>query len=232
MRRFYIPDLTTDSTQILPEEESKHIVRVLRMKTGDQLLLLNGKGLIIEAEILDEHPKKCQVKVLNSKTLVREEGGVHLAIAPTKNLDRIEWLTEKIVEIGATKLSFIQTENSERVNLKRERIERIAISALKQAKHDFLLEIEDLISFKDFIKKYPTGSIAHCIESDKKSIEDVNVSNRILIGPEGDFTQKEVDLALESGYEALNLGTARLRTETAGLVAVTLAVFNAEKKKK
>jgi 16S rRNA (uracil1498-N3)-methyltransferase len=169
---------------------------------------------------------------LNSKTLVREEGGVHLDIAPTKNLDRIEWLTEKIVEIGATKLSFIQTENSERVNLKRERIERIAISALKQAKHDFLLEIDDLISFKDFINKYPTGSIAHCIESEKKSIEDVNVSNRILIGPEGDFTQKEVDLALESGYEALNLGTARLRTETAGLVAVTLAVFNAEKKKK
>lgn len=231
MRRFYIPDLTTDSTQILPEEESKHIVRVLRMKTGDQLLLLNGKGLIIEAEILDEHPKKCQVKVLNSKTLVREEGGVHLAIAPTKNLDRIEWLTEKIVEIGATKLSFIQTENSERVNLKRERIERIAISALKQAKHDFLLEIEDLISFKEFIKKYPTGSIAHCIESEKKSIEEVKVSNRILIGPEGDFTQKEVDLALESGYEALNLGTARLRTETAGLVAVTLSVFNAEKQK-
>lgn len=232
MRRFYIPDLTTDSTQILPEEESKHIVRVLRMKSGDQLLLLNGKGLIVEAEILDEHPKKCQVKVLNSKTLVREDGGVHLAIAPTKNLDRIEWLTEKIVEIGATKLSFIQTENSERVNLKRERIERIAISALKQAKHDFLLEIEDLISFKDFIKKYPTGSIAHCIESEKKSIEEVNVSNRILIGPEGDFTQKEVDLALESGYEGLNLGTARLRTETAGLVAITLAVFNAEKKKK
>ena len=231
MRRFYIPDLTTDSIQILPEEESKHIVRVLRMKSGDQLLLLNGKGLIIEAEILDEHPKKCQVKVLNSKTLVREYGGVHLAIAPTKNLDRIEWLTEKIVEIGATKLSFIQTENSERVNLKRERIERIAISALKQAKHDFLLEIEDLISFKDFIKKYPTGSIAHCIESEKKSIEEVKVSNRILIGPEGDFTQKEVDLALESGYEALNLGTARLRTETAGLVAVTLAVFNSEKQK-
>ncbi|MFN5984387.1 MAG: RsmE family RNA methyltransferase [Fluviicola sp.] len=231
MRRFYIPDLTTDSIQILPEEESKHIVRVLRMKIGDQLLLLNGKGLIVEAEISDEHPKKCQVKVLNSKTLVREDGGVHLAIAPTKNLDRIEWLTEKIVEIGATKLSFIQTENSERVNLKRERIERIAISALKQAKHDFLLEIEDLISFKDFIKKYPTGSIAHCIESEKKSIEEVIVSNRILIGPEGDFTQKEVDLALESGYEALNLGTARLRTETAGLVAVTLAVFNAEKQK-
>lgn len=231
MRRFYIPDLTTDSIQILPEEESKHIVRVLRMKSGDQLLLLNGKGLIIEAEILDEHPKKCQVKVLNSKTLVREYGGVHLAIAPTKNLDRIEWLTEKIVEIGATKLSFIQTENSERVNLKRERIERIAISALKQAKHDFLLEIEDLISFKEFIKKYPTGSIAHCIESEKKSIEEVKVSNRILIGPEGDFTQKEVDLALESGYEALNLGTARLRTETAGLVAVTLAVFNSEKQK-
>ncbi|MFN6086476.1 MAG: RsmE family RNA methyltransferase, partial [Fluviicola sp.] len=226
-----IPDLTTDSIQILPEEESKHIVRVLRMKIGDQLLLLNGKGLIVEAEISDEHPKKCQVKVLNSKTLVREDGGVHLAIAPTKNLDRIEWLTEKIVEIGATKLSFIQTENSERVNLKRERIERIAISALKQAKHDFLLEIEDLISFKDFIKKYPTGSIAHCIESEKKSIEEVIVSNRILIGPEGDFTQKEVDLALESGYEALNLGTARLRTETAGLVAVTLAVFNAEKQK-
>jgi 16S rRNA (uracil1498-N3)-methyltransferase len=231
MRRFYIPDLTTDSIQILPEEESKHIVRVLRMKIGDQLLLLNGKGLIVEAEISDEHPKKCQVKVLNSKTLVREDGGVHLAIAPTKNLDRIEWLTEKIVEIGATKLSFIQTENSERVNLKRERIERIAISALKQAKHDFLLEIEDLISFKDFIKKYPTGSIAHCIECEKKSIEEVKVSNRILIGPEGDFTQKEVDLALESGYEALNLGTARLRTETAGLVAVTLAVFNAEKQK-
>ncbi len=229
MRRFFIPELEDLAQFSLPEEESKHIVRVLRMRVGEHVLLLNGKGLLVEAEIVEDNPKKCVVKLISSKQLERTQQEIHLAIAPTKNLDRIEWLTEKIVEIGATKLSFIQTENSERVNLKLERIERIAISAMKQAEHNFLLEIEELVTFKQFIEKYKTGSLAHCIEIPKKKLVDSKYPTRILIGPEGDFTEKEVAIALQSGYEAIHLGEARLRTETAGLVAVTLAVFNSTK---
>jgi 16S rRNA (uracil1498-N3)-methyltransferase len=224
MRRFFLLQIPGSDTFHLPEEESKHIVRVLRSENGDQFLLLDGKGLIVTAEIVDAHPKKCLVKVVSKEVRIRKGPGFHLAIAPTKNLDRMEWLVEKIVEIGATKLTFLHSERSERVQLKLDRLQRVAVSAMKQAQHDFLLEIEELQSFSDFVTQNPGGGIAHCMETDKKAVNQLKDTSRILIGPEGDFSEKEVELALKHGYEAVHLGESRLRTETAGMVACVLAI--------
>ena len=224
MRRFFLLQIPDSETFHLPEEESKHIVRVLRSEAGDQFLLLDGKGLIITAEIVDAHPKKCLVKVVSKELKTRTGKGFHLAIAPTKNLDRMEWMVEKIVEIGATKLTFLNCERSERVQLKTDRLQRVAISAMKQAQHDFLLEIEELRNFPDFIADNPKGGIAHCLETDKKAVSELKDHSCILIGPEGDFSEKEIQLALKHGYEAVHLGESRLRTETAGMVACVLAI--------
>ncbi|MGV3609503.1 MAG: RsmE family RNA methyltransferase [Fluviicola sp.] len=224
MRRFFLLQIPDTETFHLPEEESKHIVRVLRSEAGDQFLLLNGSGLIVTAEIVDAHPKKCLVKVVSKEVKSRTGNGFHLAIAPTKNLDRMEWMVEKIVEIGATKLTFLNCERSERVQLKLDRLQRVAISAMKQAQHDFLLEIEELRNFSDFVVSNPSGGIAHCLEAEKKSVNKLTDHSRVLIGPEGDFSETEIELALKHGYEAVHLGESRLRTETAGMVACVLAI--------
>lgn len=224
MRRFFLADIPDQTPFSLPEEESKHIVRVLRMAVGDELLLLDGKGLVVTAKIVEDHPKRCLVEVVQKERKTRPENGFHLAIAPTKNLDRMEWMVEKIVEIGAVRLSFLQGDHSERVNLKPERLERVAISAMKQAQHDFLLQIDPLMTVDAFIREFPQGGIAHCMEGEKTSLLSGTVSGPVLIGPEGDFSPREVQLALDSGYKAVHLGESRLRTETAGLVATTLAI--------
>lgn len=224
MRRFYMSDIPVDGPFLLPEEESKHIVRVLRMLPGDRFLLLNGNGLLVTVEITDAHPKRCQVKVIERIQKERPANGFHLAIAPTKNLDRMEWMVEKMVEVGAARLTFIQCDHSERVNLKTERLLRVAISAMKQSEQDFLLEMDDLQSFREFIASNEGGCIAHCMDGDRKSVSQALNSNRILIGPEGDFSPEELELALKNGYEAIHLGESRLRTETAGLVATVLAI--------
>lgn len=224
MRRFFLLHIPDSETFHLPEEESKHVIRVLRYEQGDQFLLLDGKGLIVTAEVVDAHPKKCLVKVVSKELKKRDGNGFHLAIAPTKNLDRMEWMVEKIVEVGATKISFLNCERSERVQLKPDRLQRVAISAMKQAQHDFLLEIEELQNFADFVANNPNGGIAHCMDGDKKAVQQLSHHSRILIGPEGDFSEKEVALALKHGYEAVHLGESRLRTETAGMVACVLAI--------
>ncbi len=224
MRRFFLLHIPDTETFHLPEEESKHIVRVLRHENGDRFLLLNGKGLIVTAEIIDAHPKKCLVKVVSKEVKQRTGKGFHLAIAPTKNLDRMEWMVEKIVEIGASKLTFLNCERSERVQLKLDRLQRVAISAMKQAQHDFLLEIEELQNFSDFVTTNPNGGLAHCMEGTKKSVRELDYPSRILVGPEGDFSESELKLALKHGYEAVHLGESRLRTETAGMVACVLAI--------
>lgn len=224
MRRFFLLDIPETETFHLPEEESKHLIRVLRYEIGGQFLLLNGLGLIVTAEVVDAHPKKCLVKVVSKEVKTRKEPGFHLAIAPTKNVDRMEWMVEKIVEIGATKLSFLNCERSERVQLKLDRLQRVAISAMKQAQHDFLLEIEELQNFTDFVAKNPSGGLAHCMEGTKQSINQLKYPFRILIGPEGDFSEAELNLALKHGYEPVHLGESRLRTETAGMVACVLAI--------
>ncbi|HLP53780.1 MAG TPA: RsmE family RNA methyltransferase [Fluviicola sp.] len=229
MRRFFLSAIPETTRFHLPEEESKHIVRVLRMTVGEELLLLDGKGKLLTARIMEDHPKRCLVESVSVEQKQKPDREFHLAIAPTKNLDRMEWMVEKIVEIGATRLSFLQGDHSERVNLKLERLERVAISAMKQAQHDFLLQLDPLETVDAFIARFPVGGIAHCMEGEKDSLLSVTIDGPVLIGPEGDFSKREVELALKSGYKALHLGESRLRTETAGLVATTLAIASKER---
>ena len=223
MRRFFLKELPDSTDFTLPEEESKHIVRVLRMQVSDQFLLLDGKGTVLTVEITDAHPKRCGVRLLN-RELKAQEKLFHLAIAPTKNLDRMEWMVEKIAEIGATDLTFLVCEHSERVNLKSERLERVAISAMKQAEQDFLLRIHPLTEFTDFIAAHPNGAIAYCGPAEKVALAEVAVTGPVLIGPEGDFSPKEAEQATANGYKIVHLGTSRLRTETAGMVATALVL--------
>jgi 16S rRNA (uracil1498-N3)-methyltransferase len=225
MHAFYIPTLTFTTKHLhLSEEESKHACRVMRLKMGDFVELLDGKGGRYEAKIISDHPKKCEVEVINYSKEESQSFEIHIAISPTKNADRIEWFLEKAVELGLTKLSLIQTDRGERKQMKTDRLEKIAIAAMKQSHRTYLPEIEELQSFKDFIKKYPKGGIAHCEEFLAQTVIEISTPTQfpILIGPEGDFTPNEVDLALKSEYLPIALGKTRLRTETAGLYAVSL----------
>lgn len=225
MHSFYIPSLSPDSKSLfLNEEESKHACRVMRLENGDNIELLDGRGGKYTAEIIQNHPKRCEVKVIEYLFEESQSFEIHIAIAPTKNADRIEWFLEKAVELGLTKLSLIQTDRSERKAMKVDRLEKIAVAAMKQSHRTYLPQIEELQSFKSFIEKNPKGGIAHCEEFMKENLFELGqkTSFPILIGPEGDFTKSEVELALKSGYVPVALGKTRLRTETAGLYAVTL----------
>ncbi|MDG1334185.1 MAG: 16S rRNA (uracil(1498)-N(3))-methyltransferase [Crocinitomicaceae bacterium] len=226
MRLFYDSHIELGAeTHQLSEEESKHIVRVLRMNEGDQLAIVNGKGGYFETEISMAHPKRCAVSILKSEQSEPLEHELHIALGPTKLMDRIEWFVEKATEIGITEISFISGKNSERVKMKPERIQKKAISAMKQSKRRFLPKINSLVSVSEFIKEHPNGLIAHCEEGEKSTILDsFQVINcPILIGPEGDFTSDEISLALENGYKTITLGENRLRTETAALYACVCA---------
>lgn len=225
MRRFYLAEIPTTDLFDLPEEESKHIVRVLRMIEGEEFILQNGIDRLLKVSITLAHPKRCKVKLME-EMIIQQPKPFHLAIAPTKNTDRMEWMVEKIVEIGATELSFLQCDHSERVNLKLDRLERVAISAMKQAQHDTLLKINGMTSFDDFITKHPNGAIAHCVEGDKYTLGTFQLDGPVLIGPEGDFSLKEIQNATENGYKAVHLGQSRLRTETAGMVATVLQIHS------
>lgn len=226
MRTFYDSHIELGSkTHQLSEEESKHIVRVLRMTEGDQLAIVNGKGGYFETEIVGAHPKRCTVSILNSEQSEPLKHELHIALGPTKLMDRIEWFVEKATEIGITEISFISGKNSERVKMKPERIEKKVISAMKQSKRRFLPKINTLVSVSEFIKEHPNGLIAHCEDGEKSTILDSFelINCPILIGPEGDFTQDEILLALENGYKTITLGENRLRTETAALYACVCA---------
>ena len=221
MAQFYAPNLQiTDTSYFLTEEESKHCIRVLRMQVDDSLELINGKGLLFQVIIIEAHPKKCSVKILSVVQMPAPKKEIHIAIAPTKNMDRMEWFVEKAGEIGLTKLSLIKCHNSERKVCNLERMQKIAIAAMKQSKQYYLPEIEELISFNAFLAKYPKGMIAHCYQEEKTEIATTTQTGPLLIGPEGDFTEKEVQHALENDYTAITLSTFRLRTETAALTAV------------
>ncbi len=222
MRLFFDANISTShSTFQLSEEESKHICKVLRMQEGDSIGLLNGKGEYFETKILIANPKRCEVKVVNHQSFPQNEH-LHLAIAPTKMNDRMEWLVEKAVEMGVKEITFLLCKNAERKTIKLERFEAIAISAMKQSKRYYLPKINDLVKFENFIKEHTNGLIAHCYEDNKTSITHAfNASSGIiLIGPEGDFSLQEVEIAKENQYKAISLSNFRLRTETAGLMAV------------
>lgn len=232
MHIFFDPTLSLNSQRFtLSEEESKHACRVLRLKEGDEIGMVNGKGAEFTAVITDANPKKCHVKIISSIEAKPEVDEIHIAIAPTKNIERIEWFIEKATEIGVTEISFLLCSNNERKHIKEERLEKILIAAMKQSKRLYLPKMNGLISFKEFIKKYPEGLIAHCYEGGKSSISEVfrKTACPVLIGPEGDFSKEEVQLALNSGYKTVTLGENRLRTETAGLYACMLAKMNLER---
>jgi 16S rRNA (uracil1498-N3)-methyltransferase len=223
MKLFFHPDPTADYT--LSEEESLHAVKVLRLKELDTLTIIDGKGSLFEAQITNAHPKKCSFAILNSKKETKNRTyNLHLAIAPTKSIDRMEWLVEKAVEVGIDEISFLQCDRSERKNINLERVEKIAISGMKQSMNLYLPIVNEMIPFHKFISTSRNEKcfIAHLEEGERKLFqkEITDISNiLLLIGPEGDFSKEEIQLAINNKYTPVSLGTSRLRTETAALAA-------------
>jgi len=227
MNLFYVPELAPDLSGItLSEEESKHACRVLRLRTGDKVILLDGRGGTYTAEIAEDHPKHCKLHILDYTFEEKPLKEVHVAIAPTKNNERIEWFLEKATELGITEVSLLLCKNSERKLIKEDRFEKILVSAMKQSQRTYLPKLNALVPFKTFISEHPKGALAHCYEGSKSMLQDVIQPQGypLLIGPEGDFTPEEVALAGDSGYDFISLGKNRLRTETAGLYACMLAI--------
>lgn len=229
-RYFFVPHAAEVAE--LPEEEAVHAIRVLRLKDGDTMMLVDGEGTFYEAEVSMANNKHCFYNIVRAMPQERQwRGRVHLAIAPTKMMERIEWLAEKATEVGIDELSFIDCKFSERNTLKLPRIEKIVVSAVKQSRKAWMPQLNDMMSFKTFIEQHPTGRryIAHCYEE----IERVylfdelrkcyeNEDAMVLIGPEGDFSIDEVRMAIDAGFVSVDLGKSRLRTETAGLAAVMM----------
>jgi len=233
MQLFYFKNIDAHSTSFsFDKEESKHITKVLRKKEGDILFVTNGLGSLFKTEITLASDTKCTVKILSLDEAVNPKYHLHLAVAPTKMNDRYEWFLEKVTEIGVCEITPIICDHSERKIIKTERFDKIVLSAMKQSNQFFLPKLNEPISFKEFIKKPINGQkfIAHCEESDKKTLKEVLKNNQnctILIGPEGDFSLKEIELAIQNNYNPVSLGLTRLRTETAAVVAChTVILFN------
>ncbi|WDF66606.1 16S rRNA (uracil(1498)-N(3))-methyltransferase [Flavobacterium sp. KACC 22763] len=231
MQLFFNPNIdeTTESFSF-DKEESRHIIKVLRKKDADILHVTNGFGLLFETQITLASDNKCTVEVLSITNAEKPKFHLHLAVAPTKMNDRFEWFLEKATEIGVQEITPIFCDRSERKVINRDRFEKIILSAMKQCNETFLPKLNEAISFKEFIKQKQNGLqlIAHCEETDKKSLKEVLKPNEditILIGPEGDFSEKEIALALENNYKPVTLGNTRLRTETAAVVACHSVVF-------
>lgn len=230
-RYFYVPNATEHNE--LPTDEAIHAIRVLRLKIGDDIFLIDGKGNFYEAVVTLANSKHCLYEI--TQTLVQNKtwkGHIHLAIAPTKDISRIEWLVEKATEIGFDEISFLNCQFSERKNLRIDRIERIVISAMKQSRKAWKPIVNNMLSFEDFMQKEVTGQkfICHCYNEIEKIDFFSNINNSglfeditVLIGPEGDFSINEVHQALQQQYKSTTLGNSRLRTETAGLAAVLMA---------
>lgn len=231
MQLFYNPDINeTTETFSFDKEESRHIIKVLRKKDSDILHVTNGLGLLFETEITLASDNKCIVEVLSIKKSPEPKFRLHLAVAPTKMNDRFEWFLEKATEIGIQEITPVFCDRSERKVINLERFEKIILSAMKQSNETYLPKLNEAISFKEFIKQKNEGLqlIAHCEETDKKSLKEVlkpNENVTILIGPEGDFSDKEIALALENNFQPVMLGNTRLRTETAAVVACHSVVF-------
>lgn len=234
MQLFYFPELNEATISFsFDKEESRHIIKVLRKRDTDILYVTNGLGFIVKTEIILASDNKCTVKVLSSEKAPVPPFNLHLVVAPTKMNERYEWFLEKATEIGVQQITPILCDHSERKVIKTERFDKIILSAMKQSNQSFLPKLNEPISFKDFITKPVNGQkyIAHCEETDKKNLKELLQSNgdiTILIGPEGDFSEKEIRLALENGYLPVSLGNTRLRTETAAIVACHSVVFTNE----
>jgi len=226
MQLFYTPDIDAASTTYqLNEEESKHCVRVLRLQTGDKIQLIDGKGNFYTAAITDPHPKRTSLQIISvEQDFHRRNHYLHIAIAPTKNIERLEWFLEKATEIGIDEISLIICQRSERKEAKTDRLNKIITSAIKQSLKAWHPVLNEPIALSKLIATAFDGQkfIAHCEKGDKFNLKDeVKPFSRylILIGPEGDFTPKEIEDALNNDFKAITLGESRLRTETAALEA-------------
>ena len=228
MQLFYTPDILPESrTYVLSEAESKHAVRVLRLQVGSSLHLVDGRGGLYAGTVTDAHPKRTTIQINQVQSAFEKRPYyVHLAVAPTKNIDRIEWLLEKVTEIGVDEITPIICEHSERKEVKIERLNKVMVAAMKQSLKAYLPQLNEPIKLADFLKSQQDATqqmfIAHCADGEKSYIADhvVPVRNSlILIGPEGDFSATEIETALAAGCVPVTLGTARLRTETAALTA-------------
>ena len=234
MQLFYNKDINSDSIQFtFDKTESRHIVKVLRKKDGDLLYITNGKNELFTVKIILANDKRCLVEIIKTEIKLKPWNyHLHIAIAPTKNNDRLEWFLEKATEIGIDEITPIICSNSERTVLKTERLEKIVQSAMKQSLKFVLPKLNKPLKFSDFIKQDFTSElfIAHCEELDKKSLTKTikpNTNILVMIGPEGDFSPSEIEKALTNNFRPVTLGESRLRTETAGIVATqTVALIN------
>ena len=232
MYLFYCPDI--DKQQTLSEEESAHCVRVLRYTAGDEILITDGKGTTYTARITNPHPKHCDFEIISrEKQEPHHAFHLHIAIAPTKNIERMEWAIEKCVEIGVDEITPLLCRFSERKQLRIDRLEKIILSATKQSLTPYLPVLHELTPFDEFIQRQSQcqgqqNFIAHCYKEDKRVLKTEIEQGRdvlVLIGPEGDFSEKEVSDALSLGFIPVSLGNSRLRTETAAVVACHTAVL-------
>lgn len=231
MQLFYNPDIneTTESFSF-DKEESRHIIKVLRKKDSDILFVTNGLGYLFKTEITLASDNKCTVQIISFEKKDSSNYHLHLAVAPTKMNDRYEWFLEKATEIGIHEITPIICDHSERKIINKDRFEKIILSAMKQSNELFLPKLNEAITYKEFVKLETEGLklIAHCEETDKKTLKSVvkpkeNIT--LLIGPEGDFSENEIALALENQFIPISLGNTRLRTETAAVVACHSVVF-------
>ena len=229
MPTFYAPGLHPGQPAYpLPEDESKHAVRVLRLAPGDAVTLVDGRGTVYAAAVAEANPKRCTLRLVSQAVIAPRPTYTHVAVAPTKNLDRMEWLVEKAVEVGIERLSFLRCARSERRELKLDRLEKIAVSALKQSGQAWLPQLDELIDFEQFMQEIEpaTTFIAHLEAGERTPLARVVAAAPrccVLIGPEGDFSPAEIALALGRGVRPVTLGASRLRTETAALAAVFTA---------
>jgi 16S rRNA (uracil1498-N3)-methyltransferase len=235
---FYLPDYNGEQTEfVLTEDNSRHIVQVLRMKPGDRLFLTDGKGHLLTVSILDDHKKKCSVRVETITRHPRPENHVVIAISLLKNAGRFEWFLEKAMEIGVTGIIPLLSERTEKQHFRQDRMQNILVSALLQSRQTWLPDLSEPLPFDKFLASSNSAGvaadrkyIAHCVEERRLSLADEvrngkwqgRGSSLVLIGPEGDFTSEEIGAALQQGFLPVTLGETRLRTETAGMVAATL----------
>lgn len=225
---FYSPHIENKQVT-LSEEESRHCIKVLRLKQGNEVHFTDGKGNLFLAKVADSHPKKCTLSIQkNIQQSPLPSYYIHIAIAPTKNADRMEWFVEKSVEFGVQEISFVQCDRSERKQIKLPRLQKIALSAMKQSLKFFLPQVNEMQPYKEFMSQLPADYqrfIAHLGEGERVFLKNEAQKQKkycILIGPEGDFTPNEVTLALDKEFKAVSLGASRLRTETAGIAACHL----------
>ena len=234
MNLFYTTQIE-GNLAILPTEEARHCVQVLRKKPGDPIRFIDGKGNVYSGNILEVSKKRCSVRIVDSHREANLPAvAIHIAIAPTKNISRMEWFLEKATEIGISEITPIWCDHSERSRLRVDRLEKIILSATKQSLKAWLPRLNPPVKFKDFLAELPDNGaqrcIAYCNDDERELLKDCYKSGKdvlIMIGPEGDFSPQEVLLALEKDFTGVSLGKSRLRTETAGIVAChTLNLLN------